>query len=128
MLNTLSHSRDGNEVVNLSISSVDEQNEVVINQKDLFSIEVILKYRRLFQSKKKAGIDSITENEFKNILCCYISSQYVIDDIYRKIDINCYGRISFSSFTNFLMTSDSTKKDPSKLVLRYTYIYMYIYI
>jgi Ca2+-binding EF-hand superfamily protein len=119
MLKSLSHSRDCNEVVNLSISPVDDQNEVVINQKDVFSIEVILKYRRLFQSKKKAGIDSITEKEFKDILCCYVSSQYVIDDIYRKIDINCYCHISFSSFTNFLMTSDSTKKDSSRLVPRY---------
>jgi Ca2+-binding EF-hand superfamily protein len=120
MLKALGHSNDGNEVVNLSSSSVDEQNDRgAKNQKDLFKIEVILKYRRLFQSKQKAGIGCITEKEFKNLLCCYTSNQYVIDDIYRKIDINCDGCISFSSFTNFLITSDSSKKDSSKLVLRY---------
>lgn len=117
MLNALSHSRDGDEIVELSPN---KQKEIAVgSHKDLFGIEVILKYRRIFQSKKKAGIESITEKEFKNILCSYTSNQYILDDIYRKIDINCNGFISFSAFTSFLITTDSTKKDSSKLVLRY---------
>jgi Ca2+-binding EF-hand superfamily protein len=85
----------------------DEKQAAVETQHNIFDIQTIKKFRKLFEnSSSSSPKNTITEAEFKNVLQSN-TDKHGIDNIYRKIDVSCEGCISFSSFTSYLLTANT---------------------
>jgi hypothetical protein len=86
---------------------------------DLFDQKILSHFEGLFNESDRNG--SLACSDFKNMIRPYIAD-HVVDNIYRAIDVNDTGYVTYSEFTNFLIaaeagSSHSAKNSGSRLVM-----------
>ncbi len=79
---------------------------------DLFDKDILAFLESVF-STSESGFNSLTAQEFKDLIIKYIPLS-LVENIYRAIDVNDLGYVYYSDFTNYLISSEAGTSFSSK--------------
>lgn len=79
---------------------------------DLFDKKILSHLEHIF-STSESGDNSLGAAQFKALIAQYIPLS-LVENIYRAIDVNDVGRVNYSDFTNYLISSEAGSSFSSK--------------